>query len=103
MIPLVVLPLVVDASPAAEGAFLAVDHLIWAVFAGEYAIKPYLAPDRRRFVAHHVPDLVIVLVPMLRPLRVLRSAWLLRRSRSWPGGDLGHCRSWSAGLSRLCW
>jgi voltage-gated potassium channel len=76
MIPLIVLPVVVDLSPAMEGAFLAVDYLIWAVFAAEYAIKLYLAPDRRRFVTSHIPDLVIVLVPMLRPLRLLRLARL---------------------------
>jgi voltage-gated potassium channel len=49
-----------------------------AVFAAEYAIKLYLAPIRRRFVTSHIPDLIVVLVPMLRPLRVLRSARLLR-------------------------
>jgi voltage-gated potassium channel len=81
MVPLIVLPLVVDLSPATESAFLAIDYLIWAIFAAEYAIKLYLAPDRRRFVARHVPDLVIVLVPMLRPLRILRSARLLRLLR----------------------
>jgi voltage-gated potassium channel len=81
MIPLIVLPLVMDLSPATESAFLAVDYLIWAIFAAEYAIKLYLAPDRRRFVARHIPDLIIVLVPMLRPLRVLRSVRLLRLLR----------------------
>jgi len=81
MVPLIVLPVVVDLSPAVEGAFLAVDYLIWAVFAAEYGIKLYLAPHRRRFVAHHIPDLIIVVVPMLRPLRVLRSVRLLRLLR----------------------
>jgi voltage-gated potassium channel len=81
MIPLIVLPLVVDLSPGTESAFLAIDYLIWAVFATEYAIKLYLAPNRRRFVAHHIPDLIIVVVPMLRPLRVLRSVRLLRLLR----------------------
>lgn len=69
MIPLIVPPVVVDLSPAMEGAFLAVDSLIWAVFAAEYAIKLYLTPNRRRFVTSHIPDLIVVLVPMLRPLR----------------------------------
>jgi len=69
MIPLIVPPVVVDLSPAMEGAFLAVDSLIWAVFAAEYAIKLYLIPNRRRFVTSHIPDLIVVLVPMLRPLR----------------------------------
>jgi voltage-gated potassium channel len=81
MIPLLVLPLVMDLSPATEAAVLAIDYLIWAVFAGEYAIKLYLAPNRRQFVARHIPDLIIVVVPMLRPLRVLRSVRLLRLLR----------------------
>jgi voltage-gated potassium channel len=81
MVPLIVLPLVVDLSPGTESAFLAIDYLIWAVFAAEYAIKLYLAPNRRQFVAHNIPDLIIVVVPMLRPLRVLRSARLLRLLR----------------------
>jgi voltage-gated potassium channel len=81
MIPLIVVPLVADLSPATERALLAIDYLLWAIFAAEYATKLYLAPNRRRFVAHHVPDLIIVLVPMLRPLRVLRSVRLLRLLR----------------------
>ena len=81
MIPLIVLPLVMDLSPGTTAAFLAIDYLIWAVFAAEYAIKLYLAPNRRQFVARHIPDLIIVLVPMLRPLRVLRSVRLLRLLR----------------------
>jgi voltage-gated potassium channel len=81
MIPLIVMPLVVDLSPAVDRAFLAIDYLIWAVFAVEYAIKLYLAPNRRRFVLHHIPDLIIVVVPMLRPLRILRSVRLLRLLR----------------------
>jgi voltage-gated potassium channel len=51
------------------------------VFAAEYVIKLYLAPNRRRFVVGHIPDLIIVVVPMLRPLRVLRSVRLLRLLR----------------------
>jgi voltage-gated potassium channel len=81
MIPLIVLPLVMDLSPGTEAAFLAIDYLIWAVFAAEYASKLYLAPHRRQFIARHLPDLIIVVVPMLRPLRVLRSVRLLRLLR----------------------
>jgi len=71
MIPLIVGPLVLDLSPAMERAFLSIDYVLWAVFAAEYGIKLYLAPNRRRFVAHHIPDLIIVAVPMLRPLRLV--------------------------------
>ena len=41
LIPLIVLPLVMDLSPGTESGFLAIDYLIWAVFAAEYAIKVY--------------------------------------------------------------
>jgi hypothetical protein len=44
MIPLIVLPLVMDLSRTTEWAFLAIDYLIWAVFAAEYAIKLYWLP-----------------------------------------------------------
>jgi voltage-gated potassium channel len=81
MIPLIVVPLVVDLSPGLDRALLAVDYLIWAAFAVEYVVKLYLAPERWRFVKANIPDLVIVVVPMLRPLRVLRSARLLRLLR----------------------
>jgi voltage-gated potassium channel len=81
MVPLLVVPLIVELSPGVERAFLAVDYLIWSVFAFEYAVKLYLAPDRGRFFRRNIPDLVIVVVPMLRPLRVLRSARLLRLLR----------------------
>jgi voltage-gated potassium channel len=81
MIPLIVVPLVLDLSPATERALLSIDYALWAVFAAEYGIKLYLAPNRQRFVAHHIPDLIIVVVPVLRPLRVLRSVRLLRLLR----------------------
>jgi voltage-gated potassium channel len=81
MIPLIVVPLVYDLSPATNSAFLAIDYLVWAAFAVEYAIKLWLAPDRWRFLKANVPDLIIVVVPMLRPLRILRSVRLLRLLR----------------------
>jgi voltage-gated potassium channel len=81
MIPLIVVPLVYDLSPAANSAFLAVFYLVWAAFGVEYLIKLWLAPDRWRFVKANIPDLIIVVVPMLRPLRILRSVRLLRLLR----------------------
>jgi voltage-gated potassium channel len=81
MIPLIVVPLVVDLPPSLDRAFVAVDYLVWAAFAVEYTVKLYLAPDRWRFFKRNIPDLIIVAVPMLRPLRVLRSVRLLRLLR----------------------
>src|SRR6266545_1283760 len=81
MIPLIIVPLIVDLSPGLDRALVAIDYLVWAAFTVEYVIKLDLAPGRWRFVKANIPDLVIVVVPMLRPLRVLRGARLLRLLR----------------------
>lgn len=74
-----VLPLAVtDLSPGAERAIAVGSLVIWVVFAADYVTRLYLAPHRPAFVRRHVPDLVIVLVPMLRPLRAARVLRLLR-------------------------
>ncbi len=44
-------------------------------------VRLWLAPDRWRFFKANIPDLIIVAVPMLRPLRILRSVRLLRLLR----------------------
>jgi voltage-gated potassium channel len=48
------------------------DYGIWAAFAIEYVALVATAPQRRRYVLHHIPDLLMVVLPMLRPLRILR-------------------------------
>jgi voltage-gated potassium channel len=55
-----------------------VDYFVWAVFVIEYLAKLSLAPSRRHFVVNHVLDLVVVAVPVLRPLRALRLFRVLR-------------------------
>jgi voltage-gated potassium channel len=44
----------------------------WAVFAVEYVTRVALAPDRRRYVLRHLHDLAVIVLPLLRPLRLLR-------------------------------
>lgn len=57
---------------------------IWAAFAAEYLWLLRLAPDRGRFVRTHVLDLIVVLLPVLRPLRALRLVRVLAVAlRSW--------------------
>jgi hypothetical protein len=51
IIPLLVVPLLVDLSPAAETTFLAIDWLILIAFVLEYGIRLYLAPNKRHFVS----------------------------------------------------
>jgi voltage-gated potassium channel len=84
IIPLLVVPLVWDLPSGVETTFYALDWFIWVAFVLEYGIRLYLAPRKRYFVSHHIIDLLFVLIPFLRPLRVLRSARafaLLRATR----------------------
>lgn len=82
IVPLILIPLLFDISESTEATFIAVDWFIWGVFAAEYGIRLYLAPKKWWFVRHHVLDLVVVLLPFLRPLRVVRSARVLRIFRA---------------------
>lgn len=81
LVPLLVLPVVIDLSSATERALVGLDWLIWAVFAADYLIGLALAPSRRTYLRREWPNLVLVLLPMLRPLRVLRSTRALRTLR----------------------
>ena len=46
IIPLLVVPLLVDLSPGVETTFYALDWFIWAAFVLEYGIRLYLAPNK---------------------------------------------------------
>jgi voltage-gated potassium channel len=81
IVPLLVVPLLVDVSPGVEQALLAVDWAIWAVFAFEYVVRLGLTRRRWRFVRREWPDLLIIVLPFLRPLRLVRSARALRLLR----------------------
>ena len=78
MIPLIVVPLVMDLSSSADQALFAANWFIWAAFAAELVAKTYLAPDRRRYLITHWFDVLIVVIPFLRPLRIVRSLQALR-------------------------
>lgn len=49
-----------------------VTWVTWAVFAVDYLARLGLAPDRRKWFLHHLIDLAVVLLPLLRPLRLIR-------------------------------
>jgi len=70
-VPVLLASTFADLSPQAATALEVVEGLIWAAFALEYLWLLYLAPHRWHRVRTHKLDLVIVLMPLLRPLRVL--------------------------------
>ncbi|HEY0237389.1 MAG TPA: ion channel [Friedmanniella sp.] len=67
-----------DLPPAAHLVLRLVDGLTWGVFVVDFVGRVVLAPYRRYWVLHHLPDLLVVLLPLLRPLRLLRLLVLLR-------------------------
>ncbi len=53
-------------------------YSIWVLFAVDYFVRLVLADDHRRYWWRHLADLAIIVLPILRPLRVLRLVMLLR-------------------------
>ncbi len=60
--------------------------MIWAPFAADLAARVFLAERAWSFLARHPVDVLVVAVPMLRPLRVLRvfAAWFMRTEHPQP-------------------
>ncbi|WP_328332297.1 potassium channel family protein [Kribbella sp. NBC_00382] len=52
---------------------------IWIAFGLDYLVRLTLAPRKRRFVRSHLLDLVVLVLPLLRPLRALRVVTALAR------------------------
>jgi voltage-gated potassium channel len=75
------------ATDGQQAALEAATWFIWAAFVAEYVLLLLLADDKRHMVRTHVLDLVIIVLPFLRPLRALRVlrvlAPLARASVAW--------------------
>ena len=81
-VPVLVLPVVMHLPASVNRAFNLVDVGVWAVYAAEYLVRLYLVPARKRFVTHHLVDLAVVVLPLLRPLRALRLLRLFNLARA---------------------
>jgi voltage-gated potassium channel len=82
IIPLLLVPLIWDLSHGLEATFLALDWFIWGAFVVECGIRLELAPDKWAFAKGNKIDLLVIVLPFLRPLRVMRSARALRVLRA---------------------
>ena len=56
-----------------------VNVAIWVVFAVDYVVRVALAEDHLDYVRHHLLDVGLLVLPMLRPLRALRVVLALGR------------------------
>jgi voltage-gated potassium channel len=71
---------VLDTSAAASTrtALEVVLWLVWGAFATDLIVRFGLAGDKRRFLVANLLDIVVVVLPMFRPLRVLRLVTVLK-------------------------
>ncbi|HEX4815485.1 MAG TPA: potassium channel family protein [Nonomuraea sp.] len=73
------IPVLVPGLPAAaHTGFWYLQMITWALFAADYLIRLVLAPRRLRFVVRNIPSLLVVVLPLLRPLWLLRAVLLLQ-------------------------
>jgi voltage-gated potassium channel len=65
--------------PALVRACSIANITIWIGFGVDYLVRLTLAPSKRRFLRTHILDLVVLVLPLLRPLRALRVVTALAR------------------------
>jgi voltage-gated potassium channel len=80
-LPVLIIPLVRTQHGAVAVTFDALDYFVWAAFGVEYGAKLWLASDRWHFVRHHLLDLAVVAIPVIRPLRLARLLRFVRLGR----------------------
>lgn len=93
---------VVDRSmdPSVRDWLLLVSTLVWVAFTIDYAIRLYLAEHRFTYALTHWYDTLLVLVPALRPLRLLRLITVFRLlQRSTVGGLAGRVGIYTATIT----
>jgi voltage-gated potassium channel len=78
MIPLLTVQFAFNPSDSTDIAIETSLWIIWAIFAVELGIRTYLADPKIPYLVRHWYDVLIVVVPFLRPLRVARSARAIR-------------------------
>jgi len=78
MVPLLILPFTTELSERADTWFLLADYAIWGAFTIEFGAKLLVAPRRLAYIRAHPFEAAMVIVPFLRPLRLMRLLMLLR-------------------------
>ncbi len=61
-----------EMDPTARTYLDAVSWTVWGAFAIDFAIRIRLADRRRSYILRHWYDVLLVVIPLLRPIRLLR-------------------------------
>ncbi|MET8681332.1 ion channel [Streptomyces sp. NPDC004647] len=71
-------------SPQWQDFWLAVTLASWACFAVDYAVLFILSGQGLRFIKHHGLDTLVLVLPLLRPLRMVRVFNAVQKRRAEP-------------------
>jgi voltage-gated potassium channel len=66
-----------------ETTFLVLDYFIWAIFAIDLLVKIVISPHRFAYAKRHWLEVLVVVIPFFRPLRIIRV--FVFGSRAWVG------------------
>ncbi len=81
-----ILPLATDLTTL-ERRFLDIANIsVWGLFVVDYVMRLVLVTDRRQFVRTHILDLIVIVVPFLRPFRLLRLIAIVMSTTRRAGG-----------------
>lgn len=68
-----------ELSPAERRIYAAIEVAIWALFAITFLSKFAIAPSKRAYLRQNWLEALIVLIPVIRPLRIIRAIfWIVR-------------------------
>ena len=71
-----------DLSPAEERIYTALEIGIWALFAIAFLSKLALAPIKLHYLRQNWLEALLVLIPIIRPLRIIRAVFWIARDVS---------------------
>jgi voltage-gated potassium channel len=77
-----------DLPPGLQTTCSAIGWTVWVFFAVDYVARVAAADDRVSWIVRHPLEIVVLVLPMLRPLRVLRLVTLLRVLNRTAAGNL---------------
>ena len=79
MLPLLVAHYLVHVPDSTATILEALEWVIWAIFTVDLGVRVWFAEQRLRYLRRHWIDVLIVVLPFLRPLRLLRLLWFAAR------------------------
>lgn len=69
---IIIVPIAMDLDPDTRRYVVRLDQLVTLVFLADYVLRVWLAPKRAAYVREYWFDIIVIVVPALRPLRSLR-------------------------------